>query len=510
MSISNPFGSEKVIESLSLPRVFSVSQEIAVRLWGNVNPYFYVSGEIHNTNVDSFILEYLPLNLRIGTVQLKVPGSSIFSVMGLSSPNFSVGQLRGYRKVVNFTVERMRQTFFLGSVAYGSVKVYLNGFLLSPSQYTLNYKDGILTIPEAVPSDIVTIEFQSLTNSCPFYALSAQKNFKILKKQVELGLTVISSTISDNQYFLFSKAKDDGFTFSNWLNIEKAISFKMELSKKFSLFGMSSILSVYFNSKNFREPMGIPKEESFSFDLASRNQVGSVDISSNLNEMNVSVKNKAMGFLFKVGKTDNLFFRAAVKNIRVGFDFGKDKMVSFQEVNLGNFSAFFDQDFLSKKYSANFSLDDPITLEASVTSSTFGMKVSKKFGKFGFSSDYHVDKTTKNEEFNFDLNGKWVNIPLQWKIGLHSKNEKNGFSASADFSSFYGDLSTTFDASGITFDWKNEIASVGIAFQKDLARLYGSLTKKIGDWKGSLSVTTGVKDGEIGGSVSLKIWRNEF
>ncbi|WP_156097040.1 hypothetical protein [Mesoaciditoga lauensis] len=509
LKISSSFGSSKILEALSLPMNFFISQELAMRLWGNITPLFYVSGEIRNTNVDSFVLEYIPWGLDFGTVQMKMPGSYSLSIMGLSSKNFSIGQLRGDRRVVNFTVDRVNQSFFLGSVAYGSVEVYLNGHLIPSYQYVLNYQDGLLSVPNAIPSDVITVEYQSLTNACPLYAMSAYKKIDIGKSVLEVGLTTLSSTITNAQYFLHLGLKKEGFLLSNSWDFEKSLSFKIALAKSFSIFGMDSTLKLGFNSENFREPMGIPQDVNFSFDLSSHNRVGRVELFSNMQEMGISLKSTSADLLFKIGKEENLFLRASTKNFRSALKVGKNAAIFFQEISEGPLVASFEKDLISNQYVTHIALSTPITFEASITSSTVGMKLSKNFGNFGISYDY-FNEDKSGREFDLNLNGRVMAPQIEWKATLHLKDQKSTLSAFSKLSSSIGNMSVSFSGSDTTFKWSNQNAFLSVDLQSNLVKLNFGLTKKINSWYGGFYLTAGWDDGEIGGAISFKVWRNDF
>ncbi len=502
------FGSEKILEDLSLPNDFFIAQNMAVRLWGNVNSNFYVYGELQNTNVDTFMVEYLPWNMQIGTVQLNVAGTFPFSIVGISSPNFSFGQLRGYRKILNFTVECPNQIFTIGSVAFGSVNVYLNGVLLSSSEYNLNYKDGILSVPSAVPSDVVSVEYQSLTNACPLYALNFNKAFALSKERFELGAAAFSSSATNTQLFIFSKVKSGKIALSSWLNVEKNLSFKVKFSRKFHFLGTNNVLDFYYNSQNFRKPMGIPQQTNLGFDLSCANNFGKMKMSSDLNEMNVSFKQNDSNLFLKVGKNDNLIFRASNKNVRAGLNLKKGVFTTFEEIKMGNVSAYFFQDNFLKKYIATFSLSNPISFEASISSSSVGLKLSKDFGLIGFSSSFQKNVDATDETFNFKVNGNFGNS--KWKANFQSKPEKKSFAISSQIPIFNYELNVSVASSGVSFAFNGKDFSIETNLEKDGVKIHGSFTAAIGQWQDGVYLTIAAQDGKMAGAISFKLWRNEF
>ncbi len=502
------FGSEKILEDFSLPNDFFITQNMAVRLWGNVNSNFYVYGKIQNTNVDTFMVEYLPWNMQIGTVQLNVAGAYPFSIVGLSSPNFSLGQLRGYRRILNFTVKRPNQIFTIGSAAFGSVKVYLNGVLLSSSKYELNYEDGILIVPEAVPSDVVSIEYQSLTNACPLYALNFSKAFALSKERFEFGAAAFSSSATNTQFFIFSKIESGKIALSSWINVEKNVSFKVKLSRKFHLLGMNNVLDLYYNSPNFRKPMEIPQQTGLGFVLSCINNSGKMKMSSDLNELEVSFDQDNSNLFLEVGKNDNLIFRASNKNVRAGLNLKKGVFTTFEGIKMGNFSAFFFQDNFLKKNSATFSLSNPISFEASISSSSVGLKLSKDFGLIGFSSSFQKNVNATDETFNFKVNGNFGNS--KWKANFQSKSEKVSFAISSQIPIFNDELNISMASSGALFAFNAKNFSIEMNLKEDGVKIHGGFTGNIGQWQDGVYLTIGAQNGKMAGTISFKLWRSEF
>ena len=514
ITFSNSFGNENALERLSLEKNLFVSQEISLRMWGMINPFFYVFGEIRNTNFDNFVLEYIPWNLKFGTLDAEMSPHSSISIIGISSQYFSLGQIRGSEKILNFTVTQLNQSFLLSNVAYGSIKVYLNGVLLEPSQYILNYQSGILRIPTALPYDVVTVEYQSLKNTYPTYIFTTHTKFNTKVGDVNLGFTTVSSIASPtdtNQYFAFSSFKSGDMVVSNWFDFENAPTCKMNLLKHLTLFGMKSKVTLSLTEKNFREPLGLPQREQIAFDLSSRNRAGSFNFFSDLEKMNISLKTKFANAFFEVGRKRNLLLRFSSKHVFAGFNVENGKISAFQGISEGPFSAFFEQNPFLSKYNAHIRISTPIEFEASVTSANVEMRFSKKLKNISVSSRYRLYHAEEKLEGEFYLTLKGNSSPSsEWRITAGSTGEKAYLESFARFSTTLGDFSTTFSASHLIFTWSNEETSMDVEIQKELTKVDLKFEKEFDAWKAVIQFSAGMYEGEIGGAVELRIWRNEF
>ncbi len=528
--LSYGFGTPAILAYLGIPSGIFFDQNMAFRVSGYMTKDLYLFGDLGEQSVDSLVLHYIPVDLYLGTVQVKGSGFSPIAVIGVSSKNISLGKVRGTLKHVVFVVKDPTESFLLGPVAYQSVHVYVNGSLVPSNQCRINYNDGEIFVSNLLYGDIVTIEYQSMNESSPYYVLAVTKSYKIKNYSLkESVLTVFSTPV--NQYFLHSEIVDGdsngNLSVSGYLNIDSTASLRLEATKKLSLSNFQFSLGAYLVTKGFRWPMGVAQSEDAGLSFFGQNSYGKVGFNSNLNGLSFSLKASKTNLILQVGKDPNLVMKFSNGNSYLGLNFGSGGIQSTQSFQDGPFSLKFHQHFENEnnEWGTQISVSTPITFEASINTSSVGWRISKSCGNFKAAVDWEKASKQSHEKIKATLSdmSMFDFSTLSWTTGFQTEQSTSLLYLNANLNSPFGEINLLGSVGGaihelslhsLSMNYSNEFEgarySIGMEYEKNVLKLDANVSKKISNWSVEMGISMGIANSEFGGALKVNVWRDDF
>ncbi len=522
IDLSYGFGAPAILAYLGIPSGIFFDQNMAFRVSGYMTKDLYLFGDLGEQSVDSLILHYIPAGLYLGTVQVKGSGFSPIAVIGVSSKNISFGKVRGTLKHVVFVVKDPTESFLLGPVAYQSVHVYVNGSSVPSNRYELNYDNGEIFISNLLYGDIVTIEYQSMNESSPYYVLAATKSEKVKNYSLKESVLTVLSTPA-NQYFLHSEIVDGNsngnFSVSGYLNIDSTASLRLEATKKLSLSNFQFSLGAHLVTKGFRWPMGVAQNEDAGLSFFGQNSYGKVGFNSNLNGLSFSLEASKTNLIFQVGKDPNFVMKFSNGSSYFGLSLGSGGVQSVQSFQDGPFSLKFHQHFENEnnEWGTQISVSTPITFEASINTSSVGWRVSKSCGNFKAAVDWEKTSKQSHEKIKATLSdtSMFAFSTLSWATGFQTDQSTSLFYLNANLNSPFGEINLHSDSlPTLSLNYSNEFEgtrySIGMEYENDVLKLDADAGKKISNWNVKMGISMGIANSEFGGAFKINVWRDDF
>ncbi len=518
ISLSYGFGSSTALASINTSKGLTVSQDLNLSLSGEVSNVFFVSGNIGENSISNLVIQYLPNNLSFGTVQTVSYGTKAFSIVGLSTPNFSAGQLRGSVKQGIFKIQDPNTPIVLGPIAYQSLQIYVNGMQIPLNECVVNYLTGEVFIPNLVRGDVVTVMYQSMNS--PSHTYVATLRGKVKNKNYALETSIFAAFATPtNQFFAFTKLSNilPSLSISTYINVDKIPSFKVEGTYIFPLEGGQITVNGDYNTKGFRTPMGVALNEGGDISILAQNSYGSLKFESNEQAFQVSVKTPKNQTTFYVGRNPNFSFNFSSDPIDLNLTAGSSETVAAENVSNENFSLNLTQSFGKIfEMSSMLNISTPITLEASFNSKNIGLKISKSLGPFyaGFSMSKDGSATV---ETSLSIKNQWLfkKIPISVGLCLQNSPPKLTSTLNTTIDATFGNISLSLGSSPsvnltVTKYLGKTQYSLQAILEKSSTILDLSLSKNIGTMNANLGFTIAMVNDQIGGKIHLSFEKSSF
>ncbi|BBJ28486.1 DUF2460 domain-containing protein [Athalassotoga saccharophila] len=467
------------------------SQQFQFLVNGEIENGLYISSSI-GTDTKWLTLYYVPLDLQIGNAIPSIYGNNL-PIFGIKSPYFSFGQLIGKTMIVDVTVSPVNPSVTLTPMVYGSLSIYLNGYPLDPSRYSVDYTTGTIYFLDLSFPQTFTVEYQSaLENSGAYLFLT-----KIGSTYDGYSINGIASTTfstPSNQFFASVEAIGNERIRAS-LNFDTIPSFQIEFGKKFS----NSNLDLRYTSEGFRYPMGIAqspgigmtlngKDLSFSFDKKS------MSISTFSSLVDTSFELSDQGFEFYIKHKDfsgNISIFAS--NVTTYESFSNDIFSVMMGQNLSNFTNW-----------SVIQISTPVTIQASVNSRGFGLSISKSKGPS--CTSVYLSNFQNSLSMGFNSTFMIYNSILSGGLSLYSSSASSTLNANLEFPVLSGTAGINLTTS----------PSIGFSFSNNLLEFNGQISN--GGWStgtslfwnfGSLTLNGNLQlqnlCDKIGGAISLNV-----
>ncbi len=515
-ALSYGFGSPGALLLLQNSQGLSFTQSIGAMVFGKVTDELYMSAMVDEQSVGYLTLTYIPSDFKFGSVQTLGPDLPTFSIFGFSSPNLSIGQLLGNVVRDVFVLSVVNPTVYLGSIMYGSVKVYVDGKLIPQGEYTVDYDNGTITFSNFFTTELVTVEYQSATGGYSSYIGTLKSQEKIGGFSVKTyACTVVASP--NNQYFLKAIAvpqnSDSSLSFA--LNFDESPSVKVEGKSIFPFDGGKVSSSFSYTSVGFRDPLGIIQTEGVGGSLGFENVYGRIAAKLDSNELLLSVDSSSQSMEFKVGKAPNLGIDYTSKNLRLGFTADSSGVRTFESLCTDDLSLRSEQNLLSKTFGVAFDLATPVTLDASIDSGEIGVALSKSFFPYTVSASMTGIFSAPYGVLNvgFTKQSLWDGSILVGGANL-SISTNSTFVASGSLELNLPDsdvLSLTLNTNpGLELSFSNYNYTLDAKFDGCDTILTGSAAFEMWNlnFEGDLSVA--LVDSQLGGTFGVKVWRDDY
>ncbi len=500
LNLSIPFGNTSTV---NIPQLPLFSQSMAIRMWGNISSLFYIDGEINGTAFDRFTLDYLPANIRLGTVPCLLPNESALSVFGISSAFFTAGQIRGVVKTEDFLADKEDEEYVLGSILPGSLDVYVNGVEISSDRYDVNYEMGSLEVKELKPGDVVSVRYQSPEGS-QGYVANLKRKIKL--SSGELSFDILGTFFENSEYYLFSRFAGHHFELSTYFDVGNALCAYSKLTTWMMLGDFKSSFSLEGKSAGFHEPFETPQSADISFSLKGTSGNATLIVSGNSHEIGTSFKAKNTSFSAKIGSQENLNLNLSKGPVSFGTVLGK---------NLNTFyfgdSTASETLWLSVRPSGKYDLSLQTFTFPAVTFNSNNTGNSLKL-------------SYKNIELSFE-NGKSTNLGIKlsgnafpfmkYIANITLGNATSSLYLSSDIQTTFGKFSASLEASSNSITLSGSFSRNGMSAGFTYANSVFKSNVKVGvnlfeGWHADLSVIAGISKNGFGGSVNLDIWRKDF
>ncbi len=496
---SIPFGDASVV---GLSRIPSFSQNISVKMWGNIGTLFYVNGEIDNTALDNFTLTYLPWNAQFGSVSCQIPNGNSVSLVGVTFPSFSIGQMRGAVKSESFLAKKNSVILTIGPIIPGSLDVYVNGTEIPDYDYNVNCESGVLKINDINPGDVVSLTYQNVQGSQGYLA-GFQRKIKFGNAYLSAGMF---DTISkDNDFYLFSGLSNGNFGISTWLDFEKVFSFEAKLTDQMDFGYFKSSFELNVNTPGFHKPFGTPKAGNFSFSLKGTALGSDITLNGNLNALNALIDVNNTSLFMGVGKDENLDVDFSNDFLSAGFTLSN----TFKGIYMGVSN---DTDSISLSYQSSKGPELEVDLSSTPLSLSLDLDGEDNFLSLQY-RNVELDFEQEPDDTSVEVSGKLFSF-LKYDAGFELKYATPCFFLSSELQTAIGDFSISMSASQ-TFSLKGSFsqksASIGLSYAEGVLKSkFEFSTKLFYGWKGDFSVEAGFSKDGWGGSVTFETWRKEF
>ncbi|MGC9212481.1 MAG: hypothetical protein ACP5F2_03380 [Athalassotoga sp.] len=344
------------------------NQQFQILVNGEIEDGLYISSSI-GTNTKWLTLYYIPLDLQIGNTTSSIYGNNL-PIFGIKLPYFSFGQLIGRTVIVDVKVSPFNPSVTLTPMVYGSLSIYLNGYPMEPSLYSVDYTTGTIYFLDLSFPQTFTVKYQSALENGNAYLLSTEVN----SAYDGYSLSAITSTIfstPSNQFFASLDAVGNERIRTSF-NFDTIPSFQIEFGKKLS----DSNLDLSYTSEGFRYPMGIAQSPGLGVRVNNRNLSFSFDSDS----ISISTSSSLVDTSFELDDQNGFDLYLRHKNFSGNISIFASNVTTYESFSNNDFSVILGQNLSNFTNWSAIQISTPVTVQASVNSYGFGLNVSKSEG----------------------------------------------------------------------------------------------------------------------------------
>ncbi len=460
-NLSYGFGSPSVLSNLGVTEGFSFYQNMDLLVNGEIMEGLYIYANI-GASSDQIALNYVPLNLEIGNTFSSMVDGRNLSIFGLSSPNFSFGQLSGSVEISTVIVSAMNSFVTLGQMMYGSVTIYYNGNILNPALYTVDYMTGTIYFSDLSTPEILTIEYQSALQNSGSYIFTASMGSNQSNDNLNLFACTVFSTQFD-QFFISGKIGDRKNSMNLNVNFDQIPSFKVNTQNEFSVSSGLVKTDLSYTSEGFRYPIGIIQNSGFAGNLSLSGTSSKMNINFDQNDFGISVDASTSSFIFSFSKSNGLNLSLYSNGFGVTMNSQSTDTSIFGSFSNGNLNIMTWKSLQNSNFYSMIQLATPLSLQASISSSGAGIFVSKFVNPFNLS--FGLTKSASNIIVSAGLNENFFSsVPGCWALNI-SAGSTLLISGSLNYFLQLGNLSfnaSTAPAFGFSFSTSNYAAGCQI------------------------------------------------